>query len=228
MERCTYCEAPDPGTRDHVPPKCLFPVDRRDNLITVPCCESCRKGTGLDDEYFRDMLVMRADLAGHPAVKKLLPKVLRSLRKPEQEAYAKRLAETARLIDVETEGGLYLGKAGTYNVDLSRLARVVQRTVRGLYWEETEGNRLPPETTVEVRAISEFRDMDLEGAASLDRLVEMAKVQGHGRKIGDDVFRYQLGFTENRRNTVWLLTFFGQIHFLGVALHPDDAEGYAA
>lgn len=41
------------GTRDHIPPKGLFPRPRPSNLHTLPCCEGCNNRASGDDEYFR-------------------------------------------------------------------------------------------------------------------------------------------------------------------------------
>jgi hypothetical protein len=50
--QCAYCGKKQPVTDDHIPPKNLFPKPRGSNLITVPCCEFCRKGWSENDEYF--------------------------------------------------------------------------------------------------------------------------------------------------------------------------------
>lgn len=49
---CFNCGAPS-ETRDHVPPKGVFPAPRPKQLITVPACRKCNNSTKLDDEYFR-------------------------------------------------------------------------------------------------------------------------------------------------------------------------------
>lgn len=223
MAECVYCGTSDPRTNDHVPPKCLFPKPRPHNLITVPCCEGCREGTSLDDEYFRDMLVMRARLARQPDAQQLLPKVLRSLRRPEKQGFVHSIAETARLQVLETEAGLYLGKAGTYHVDLNRLENVVDRTIRGLYWEETDGERLHSDTAVSAYALEGFKDLDQEQAKSLVHLLELAVKGDQDRSIGEGAFRYRAGFAQDRpRTSVWILTFYQTVHFLGVTV---DGEG---
>jgi len=49
---CVFCGDPA-TTRDHVPPKGVFPDPKPSDLITVPACDSCNSDTKLDDEYFR-------------------------------------------------------------------------------------------------------------------------------------------------------------------------------
>lgn len=50
---CYLCNKNNGTTRDHVPPKNLFPIGSRKNLITVPCCNDCNQKNALDDEAFR-------------------------------------------------------------------------------------------------------------------------------------------------------------------------------
>ena len=50
---CYLCRKRTGTTRDHVPPKNLFPRPRPSNLITVPCCEKCNNRFSKHEEYFR-------------------------------------------------------------------------------------------------------------------------------------------------------------------------------
>ena len=43
-------------TKEHVPAKCFFPIDKRINLMTVPSCELHNTKTSLDDEYIRNVI----------------------------------------------------------------------------------------------------------------------------------------------------------------------------
>lgn len=47
---CAYCGS-GTKTRDHVPPKVFLDEPYPDNLPVVPACESCNKGSSLDEEY---------------------------------------------------------------------------------------------------------------------------------------------------------------------------------
>ncbi len=51
-EKCFLCGSTEELTRDHIPPKCMFPRPLPDNLITVPCCRRCNESFKLDDEAF--------------------------------------------------------------------------------------------------------------------------------------------------------------------------------
>ena len=49
---CIYCGVVGTLTKDHVPPRNLFPKPHL-GLITVPSCAGCNGSFKLDDEYFR-------------------------------------------------------------------------------------------------------------------------------------------------------------------------------
>src|SRR6266404_1118580 len=60
---CYLCRSTQNLTRDHLPPKNLFPEPRPTNLITVPCCETCNKGFSNLDEQFRVFVSMPVNVS---------------------------------------------------------------------------------------------------------------------------------------------------------------------
>ena len=55
-KKCVFCGTEDATTRDHIPPKSVFPKNHRDNLLTVPSCENCNGESNNDDEMFKVMI----------------------------------------------------------------------------------------------------------------------------------------------------------------------------
>jgi hypothetical protein len=53
---CIYCGSTTEPTRDHVPPRAVFPKPRPKNLVTVPACRACNSAAAADDEYFATVL----------------------------------------------------------------------------------------------------------------------------------------------------------------------------
>lgn len=53
MKSCYLCSSVENLTKDHIPPKNLFPSPKPTNLITVSCCKKCNERFGLIDESFR-------------------------------------------------------------------------------------------------------------------------------------------------------------------------------
>ena len=50
---CYICYSTENLTKDHIPPKNLFPNPKPSNLITVWCCKKCNEKFSLIDESFR-------------------------------------------------------------------------------------------------------------------------------------------------------------------------------
>src|SRR4051812_40316879 len=50
---CYLCQKRPATTKDHVPPKSLFPKPRPSNLMTLPCCFPCNNRFSKHEEYFR-------------------------------------------------------------------------------------------------------------------------------------------------------------------------------
>jgi len=53
MKNCYLCGSTKGLTRDHIPPKNLFPSPKPTNLATVLCCKKCNEEYTLIDESFR-------------------------------------------------------------------------------------------------------------------------------------------------------------------------------
>lgn len=53
MRSCYICGSTESLTKDHIPPKNLFPSPVPTNLVTVSCCKKCNGEYTLIDESFR-------------------------------------------------------------------------------------------------------------------------------------------------------------------------------
>lgn len=211
---CAYCGA-RASQRDHVPPKAIFPANTGP-LITVPACEDCHRGTSDDDEYFRDSLVMRHDVGGSSSGQQILNKALRALARPQQRGYARALARRTRLAQVQSEAGLLLGNAPVYIVENERLSRVVERTLRGLYYHE-EGERLPEEGIARAWSLNGF-----QGASDsvLRELLKFSRacLASEPVTIAPSVFTYWIARTPEGKPGAWLLLFYERVPFLGLTV----------
>jgi len=131
-----FCGAADPSTWDHVPPKNLFNKPSPGNLIKVPSCSDCNVGASKDDEYLRLMMTLREDVSETPLAREPADSAMRALRRPEFRGLLSLLVSITEEMDVRTPAGIFLGRRGVYKPDLSRLYRVIARTVRGLFYDE--------------------------------------------------------------------------------------------
>jgi hypothetical protein len=58
--QCYYCEKVA-TTDDHIPPKCMFPPNYRNHLITVPSCAEHNNFRSKDDEYAAVVIIMNSE-----------------------------------------------------------------------------------------------------------------------------------------------------------------------
>lgn len=216
---CVYCGSAAELTRDHIPPKALFPQPRP-TLITVPSCRACNGNASRDDEYLKVMATLRDDLASDPNVQRLIPGVLRGLARPQALRLARSIVSTAKEVEIQTASGLSVGKGVGYDVDLVVLDRVMARTVKGLYFHHFEK---PIPIGYDVRAFSfaglQGVDQSLRGNI-IDTIT--ALTSQHLHRVGDRIFLYWYQTPpEHEVVSAWLLLLYLRLPFLCI-IGPKD------
>ena len=68
---CALCGDHAEVMREHFVPQCLWSGPLPVRTETVPACDQCNAGSNLDDEYFRNALVMMFD-QDHPEKQNLI------------------------------------------------------------------------------------------------------------------------------------------------------------
>lgn len=131
---CVYCGIREAKTQDHVPPACLFPTPRPDDLITVPACRICNGTFGRDDEYFHQCLMTAENLETAPAAEEPRLRARRGLARPQARRFLESIVQSFQEIDVYSPGGIYLGKQPALRVDRRRVFAVIRRIAQGLYF----------------------------------------------------------------------------------------------
>lgn len=207
---CAICGKREATTVDHVPPKGLFPKPWPSDLITVPACGSCNNGASVDDEKFRVYMAMQI-AGGHPDAKRLWKQhALATLR------YNKKLLREVMRgmgrVEVRTEAGLYLGTRTTYLFPMQTYHRVMERTVRGLYYHcygEVLGDGIR---------------WDFSFYPTLDPiLVSLSELWARG-SIGNGVVQYRYcRALEEPSNTAWLFQFYNA-HWAWVTTDPSYSD----
>ena len=82
MDKCYFCHG-KATSREHVPPKQLFPKDMKRNLITVPSCDLHNGLKSRDDDYLRFVLIGGLKDVKDKRFKSIVDKTIRSVeRKP--------------------------------------------------------------------------------------------------------------------------------------------------
>jgi len=182
LSNCAYCSAPA-TTRDHVPTKKLFPSPRPSDLITVPSCESCNNRLSPDEEYFVHVLLSLRE-ADTPTAWKLRNELFAKERTARRLRMSHLMLSTIKRVRMVTAGGLHLGYGHTFEVDLDRFDRVVEKVARGLWFAEFQ-EQLPQD-----RIASVLLNPPREGQAG--ELIEAVFQNGSGKDIGPGIFEYRI------------------------------------
>lgn len=225
MNKCIYCGKEDNLTKDHIPPKCLFPDQKPEKLITVPCCNSCNRRFSKDDEYFRDMVLMREDIFDQEGLDNLRNKVKRSLKRRESLKYTSNLISGIEMVDVLTKSGLYIGRKARYDVDLNRLRNVINRVTKGLYYYE-EKRILDENYDVITFTMEDIYDWDLNTQKIwIERIIY--RLFNEQKHILDKIFMYSYFTTKDDYNaSVWLSGFYMKVFFISLTLRKEDIRNW--
>jgi hypothetical protein len=217
---CVYCGTDQNLTDDHVPPKAIFAKPRPNNLITVPACMSCHGATSQDDEYFRVRLGLNDAASAHPDVKSNIDSIFRGLHRQQARGMAKQLLADTFPVPLKTPSGLYVGQRLAFHVDVERIFRVIERTVRGLYYHEA-GERIPDGYAVLVHSnetLAQLSPKDLQ--ETTDEIIRpLANIAP--KTIGNNAFAYRHAIP-TRFISAWVLTFYGTVPFLAVTVTIRD------
>jgi hypothetical protein len=213
---CIFC-GKQAVTDDHVPPKCLFPLPRPTNLITVRACKACNEGTKLDDEYFRDAILTGIDEERFPEAMALsLHKIEEIGADPKKRGYGWATYKSVRTVEVYTEAGIYLGDAGARELDLDRMRRSIEKWVRGLYFHHFR-ERIPDDCEV---TIEHHQHLEPDAREEILSLFAGRPVQN----IGDGAFVYAFMRVQGDPRSMWLLEFYGRHSFIVIVDQADVEE----
>ncbi len=211
---CAYCGSGDNLNSDHVPPKNLFQSPRPSNIITVLACPSCHSGTSKDDEYFRLKLCLRDDAGEHPKAQANWESIFRSLNRKEATGLRKSFLADFRPVHLHTPAGLYIGSRLGYDVDMTRIRRVVERTVRGLYFTEY-CKPLGLNNAVKIYANEDLQNESADVLEELNQTILLPLAAMPPKVISDNVFFYRFHIaSEKPVYSVWGLSFYTHVPFL--------------
>jgi hypothetical protein len=136
---CYMCDAPA-TSREHVPPKCIFPEDAhlRKNLIKVPSCDAHNLRKSKDDELLRSVL------ACAPATNDLALRVVEQTVLP---AWERRPHILHTFLPNPTLLKVGDDETISFTIDIPRFESSIRGIVRGLFFADT-GKKLLAELTV--------------------------------------------------------------------------------
>lgn len=202
---CIYCGSLDGLTKDHVPPKRLFPKPRGPQ-VTVPACNTCNQSFKKDDEYFAMAVALEAYVE-HPSAfqvweQSLRPMILRG------QGLKRMLSQNILENNVVTPAGVYLPDRKAIRFRKDRILRVVTRIVRGLIWNHYKV-KPTADTVIEIHRNPTLNEHTANLINSMTQL----------SWLGDDIFRYRHSLAEEELDSsLWCLQFYGHTEFLVLVL----------
>ena len=128
---CCLCGIRPATTKDHIPPKCIFPPPRPVDIITVPACKKCNESTSAVDEEFRVFVSMFAGKRTAEAERLWENQTLSTVKKN------RRLLDKAKSACqpgyITSKHGIILGKVDLVVWDDS-MNQVIDKMIHGLYF----------------------------------------------------------------------------------------------
>lgn len=218
---CALCGNNRELTRDHTPPRCLFPKPQTNPIILYTCSE-CNNGTASQDEEFGTIL----NLVAHDPINEKDIHWERSNRTlKNQRQMLRSLLATRRPVLLQTESGIIHGTGAVMNWPMECLIPSVEKSVRLLHFRHLgciihdscrlwthpfDLTRQPVGREVERRALL------------LDVLTDCQ----HGTSKDTTFFHYRWGqVIDAPRCSVWVLIYMRRIAFLTIISPNGDDFG---
>jgi hypothetical protein len=211
---CIYCGTQNDLSRDHIPPRAIFPDGPayRHNLITVPACRRCNKKCSLDDEYLAVFLSGHAGVTRNPVSSGLHPRLDRGIKRTRRGSLGKRIRRSLKLVDARTPTGLIVGRQPVMSIDIPILRRVGQRILRGLYFHHF-GVPVPERLHVDFVVLADISSRTARDWAEIEP-IQRALAEETLYNVGPEVFKYR--FRPEGERSLWLMSLYDAIDCFGV------------
>lgn len=212
---CAICGERKAVTRDHVPPKGIFPAPRPSDLIAVPSCVECNNGASSYDRRFRACLSLHVGI-DDPITSRLwrnhaLPRLRRD------HWLRSRILSQIEPVWLTTPEGVIFETGFRFPWDSEAHHAVIERTIRGLYFRHA-GAVLGRRGCVKVQW---FRALN-------DSLIQVSK-DWQQCSLGGGQFVYRFAIAvDDPVHSLWLFQFHGR-HWAGGYTEPvSEDNGLAA
>lgn len=209
---CVYCGHPATET-EHVVGKCLL-IDKG-QPVTVPSCSDCNKEKGLDDEYLRDMFVIRIETAD---VSELTPHREKAHRSATRQGVLppiqKMVSTLLPLGMVTTSGDLQLTRKAVVEARTERIRSGLWWIVRGL-WSRHTKTPLDKDLPYDVWSYYEG-----DNKSRFDRIWPSKGYNGPYSVGGCLVYKVMI-VEEVPNFSNWLLAFYDRLFFI-VSVREDQ------
>jgi len=202
---CAICGTREAVTRDHIPPKGIFPKPRPVNLITVPACRECNNGASELDDLFKVYLSMQAAESCELGTKLFNEKTIRTLERNQNLLNTIR-EQSTEIVSSDPSGNIVSQTGVLWNSEAHDA--VIERITRGLYFHHTR-TCVPEGSSVKVHWFRGVPDgIDPNNPAFIHQ------------SIGVEQFNYKYIIEPNGNYAIWLFEFYG-VHWAGGFIGPE-------
>ena len=212
MDTCYRCSEPG-TTREHVPPKCLFPEAKdvdglllRKDLITVPSCPLHNTAKSRDDEF---LMVCLAGIIGNNSIgfRHRFSKVNKAIRRSAYRLLRETFVGAVKVEVRELERNKFVDILwGTPDVD--RLKRCFEHIAHGLHWHHF-GRHAPGLVKVHLGFLAYHEARAGTFNAFIARAIER-DLEGKERLGSNpDVFSYEVTAVDQQGCYAMRLRFYG-------------------
>jgi len=203
---CIFCGSTTDVTKDHVPPKSLFPKPRPNNLITVPSCRKCNESTQENDEQLSIFISMLSGMEGD-IEKKLHDKTRRAFQKNNQ--FKKKLKEEKLRLPIIDQNGEITDYVYLVKWESDKINEILKKTIAGLYYHHYK---------LEIRKIGYIElfteTLKHTNHPIIQEIIKACKpeVIGHNGEV-----IYQHGSADDDPlSTFWAITLYKRFQFIGI------------
>jgi len=204
---CALCGVNEATTRDHIPPKCIF-AKPRPQLITIPACEDCNKGTSNTDEQFMMFLSLKVGTDNEGAAALWEKQAVRTFKHNRRLQH--KIMSSVRQLPVKTKAGIYLGETLAVPWNDGSHDLTIEKMVRGLYYyhfDDILGDRI----NCKVQYLSAYD----EKLAAMSHDWEL-------NEIGDGFLAYKYGRCEEYPlASFWIFQFYNGHWASGYTMPPE-------
>jgi hypothetical protein len=217
---CAFCGKFPANTRDHIPPKGIFPRPRP-NLITVPACRRCNGGTSKIEEEFKVYLSLRVGINNIATRKLWDAEAMRTLK--HNPRLRNRILRSTETVSLRSPAGIILGERSAAPWPAAVHDPIIEKTIKGLYYYHY-GEVLADRVQIQTQWFSTLEDVTNWSRRIHPSLEQLwTELPGSGN-IGNEYFRYRYAKAiDSPLHSTWMFDFY-RAHFTGgytSPLQPD-------
>jgi hypothetical protein len=200
VQLCAICGIEKATTKDHVPPKGIFVRPRPSNLVTVPACVKCNNHSSELDERFLADLGVHVSIDQDEGQRLFTEQVMKTLR--HNKKLHSEILNRVKTVEFTTPDGVPLAKTYIGSWDKEPHLRIIERTIRGLYYHhynEILGSDYIVKTYFFDSLTTELQETSKNWALNT---------------IGNIVYNYTKADRNGETASVWIFQFYGS-HWAG-------------